>query len=342
MSSAVETKRGEPVRRISIIAPMLNEAAHVDHLLEDIATQDFDGEVRLIVADGGSTDGSVEKLEAAARCHGVELTVLDNPRRWVSPGLNLCLEKADGDLIIRLDCHARYPRDYISTCARVSEETGAWNVGGLFRVAAETPLARAFACSLETPFGGHNWTRKRHVRHDADTVFCGAFRPVAFERAGRYDETLAVTEVEDLNTRIRAAGGRVVYDPAIWLEYQPRESFKRIFVQYYRYGLWKVPVLVKYRQPVSGRSVVPLVFVGSLAFLGATAPVSRLARRLLAAETGVYAAGAIGFGVASIRARKERWSLLPRVIALFPTLHVAHGLGGAHGWIRFINRSIRS
>jgi hypothetical protein len=109
-------------------------------------------------------------------------------------------------------------------------------------------------------------------------------------------------------------------------------------VQYYRYGLWKVPVLVKYRQPVSGRSVVPLLFVGSLAVLGATAPVSRSARRLLAAEICVYAAAAVGFGVTAVRARGERWSLLPRVLALFPTLHLAHGLGGLHGWTRILRR----
>ena len=52
--------------RISVITPMLNEAEHVDSFLADLAAQDFRGETEVLVADGGSTDGSVEKLEQAA------------------------------------------------------------------------------------------------------------------------------------------------------------------------------------------------------------------------------------------------------------------------------------
>jgi glycosyltransferase involved in cell wall biosynthesis len=337
MSSAADP---QPARRISVIAPMLNEAAHVEHFVADLAAQDYEGELEIFVADGGSADGSVERLTEAASRAGLDLTVLDNPRRWVSPGLNLCLEHVTGDLVVRLDCHSRYPADYLSACTRVSAETGAWNVGGLFEIEGRTPFERAVAVALDSPFGGHNWTRNRERRHEADTVFCGAFLPVAFERAGRYDEELAVVEVEDLNTRIRAAGGRVVYDPSIRLTYTPRGTFRGVFVQYYRYGLWKVRVTVKFKRVLSGRSFVPIVFVGSLATLGAAAPVSAWARRLLAAELAVYGSGAAVAAAEAIRRRDESWQLFPSVVALFPTMHAAHGLGGVHGWLRVARRAL--
>jgi glycosyltransferase involved in cell wall biosynthesis len=54
------------VRLISIIASMLNEAEHVERLVSDVAAQDFEGDAELIVADGGSADGSVERLKGAA------------------------------------------------------------------------------------------------------------------------------------------------------------------------------------------------------------------------------------------------------------------------------------
>src|SRR6059058_5226771 len=117
------TGGGAGIHRISIIVPMLDEAAHVDHLVADLAAQDFTGEVKVIVADGCSTDGSPERLREAAAAAGLDLLLLENPRRWVSSGLNLCLVHADGDLIVRLDCHSRYPPDYLSCCARVSDET---------------------------------------------------------------------------------------------------------------------------------------------------------------------------------------------------------------------------
>src|SRR5919109_3986797 len=111
---------------------MLDEAHYVEGLVADLSAQDFAGPVEVLVADGGSTDGSVARLEDAARVSGLSLTVLSNSARWVSAGLNACIERATGDLIVRLDCHSRYPSNYLSACALAAEETGAWNVGGVF------------------------------------------------------------------------------------------------------------------------------------------------------------------------------------------------------------------
>jgi glycosyltransferase involved in cell wall biosynthesis len=329
------------VTRVAVIIPMLNEAAHVGHLVEDLAAQDFEGEIKVFVADGGSTDGSPDELRQLAEAARIDLTLLENPRRVAAAGLNVCLDRAlaeQPDLIVRLDCHSRYPADYVRRCVEVSAETGAWNVGGLFVPEGTTTTGRAVACALESPFGGHNWMPGRDRRQEVDTVFCGAFLPVAFESVGRYDEHVGTAEVEDLNIRIRKAGGRVFYDPAIWLTYFTRESFKRVFVQYYRYGLNKVAVGVKHQQVVSGRALVPLVFVGSIATLGAAAVPSSIARKALGAELAVYGACAIVFGADAVRRGGENWGLLPRVAAMFPVFHVAHGLGGLHGWLRAARR----
>jgi glycosyltransferase involved in cell wall biosynthesis len=57
------------VRFISIIAPMLNEAGHVERFVADVAAQDFEGDVE--AADRGSSDGSVEWLKAAGARRGL-------------------------------------------------------------------------------------------------------------------------------------------------------------------------------------------------------------------------------------------------------------------------------
>jgi succinoglycan biosynthesis protein ExoA len=335
---------GGRVERISVIVPMLNESAHVEAFVEDLAAQDFEGDVKVLVADGGSTDGSREKLAAAAERAGLDVVILDNPARWASPGLNACLRMADGDLIVRLDCHSRYPSDYLRRSAIASEETGAWAVGGLLEPIGRTATERAVASALESPFGGHNWAPYKGgpAKVDADTVsYGGAIRPEVFERVGTYDESLPVGEVEDLNLRILKAGGRVVYDPTIRPLYVPRSSFTAQAKQYYRYGLWKVAVMVKHRQVVTARSQVPSLFVLSLVLAAAAARRSRLARQALATEVYVYTATAAVAGAVTIRKRREPWSLLPRVVALFPTMHVAYGLGSFHGWARTVRRRRR-
>ena len=336
---------------------MLNESAHVDHLVADIAKQDFEGAVELIVADGGSTDDSPELLRAAADRNGVALEVLDNPAGWVSHALNACVKAAKGDLLVRLDCHSRYPSDYLRRCAVAAEETDALVVGGVIVAERRTLLERAVACAMYSPFGGIGfyrlftpngrlagrlsgtlgiaWARRDglNARVDADTVTFGAFRPEAFNRAGLFDEALRRNQDDELNLRIRKAGGRVVLDLSIRVHYTPRGSLRGVFRQYHGYGLWKVPVMRKHRQVANPRSLAPIAFVSSVALLAALAPQFRLARQLLLAELGAYGALALGFGASSVRRRRESWGLLPRVVAVFPTFHTAYGLGMVRGWL---------
>jgi succinoglycan biosynthesis protein ExoA len=324
-----------PIRRISVIAPMWNEARHIEQLVADLAAQDFDGEMELIVADGGSTDGSVDLLRSAAERHGVNLKVLNNPVRWVSAGLNSCIREATGDLIVRVDCHSGYPPDYLRQCARVAEETGADNVGGIFLPRGETGVERAVGAAMDSPFGGIHWTRHgASGRHDVDTVPYGAFRPRAFEIAGLFDETLVRNQDDEFNLRLRHAGGRIVLDPSIRIFYTPRSSFRRLFRQYFEYGLWKPAVMRKHGRVVSVRSLAPILFLVSLIGLALAAPFSHLALVLLEVEIDIYLIGAIVFGVLALRAKREQLRMLPRVVAAFLTFHVAYGIGMAAGWFR--------
>ena len=328
------------VARISVVVPMYNEADHVGHLVADLAAQDFEGEVEVLVADGASTDASATLLAAAAEAAGLELTIVPNPSRWVSPGLNACIARCTGDLIVRLDCHSRYPRDYLRRSARAAEETGAWAVGGVPVPVGRTPMERAVACALDGPFGGAHWTRNagRAERTEVDNFYCGAFRPVAFQRAGLFDETLVRNQDDELNFRIRQAGGRLVLDPAIRSEYVPRGDFRGLARQYYQYGVWKIPVMLKHQRVLSGRSLAPAGLVGSLLLLVAAATRSRKARRLLAAEAGLYAGAATVFAAQSIARRGEPNRLLPRVAASFPTMHLGYGIGMIAGIVRTLRR----
>jgi succinoglycan biosynthesis protein ExoA len=331
-----DSEASRAVTRISVIVPMLNEVEHVETFCADLAAQDFPGEVEVLVADGGSTDGSVEKLEQAVERDGLDLSLLANPEGWVSHGLNICLAQASGDLIVRLDCHSRYPPDYLRLCAVAAEETDALAVGGVVIPRGRTPTERAVACAMDSPFGGIGWAwgSSEAGRRETDTVTFGAFRPEAFSRAGLFDESLVRNQDDEIMLRIRRAGGRVVLDPAIKVYYTPRGSYRGVFRQYYQYGLWKVPVMLKHRQVLSARSLAPVGFVGSLAVLGLASAATPIAGALLAAELAAYTAGGIVFGARSVRAREEPVRLLPRVVAAYPTFHVAYGLGMLRGSLR--------
>jgi succinoglycan biosynthesis protein ExoA len=317
---------------------MRNEVAHVERLVADIAAQDLDRFVELLVADGGSTDGSLRRLTEAARQARVELRVIFNPARWVPQGLNACIRQATGDLIVRLDCHSRYPPDYLRRCVLLAEETGAHNVGGIVVPEGRTRMERAVACAMDSAFGGIGWTRhgKSPGVAETDTVTYGAFRPDAFRLAGLFDESLIRNQDDEFNLRLREAGGTILLDPSIRVYYTPRGSLLALFRQYYQYGLWKPHVMRKHRKVLSARSLAPLAFVASLVALVAAGMVFEPARWLLAAELAAYAGAAVAFGLESVRRRRESWRLLPRVLVSFLTFHVAYGLGMLRGSIRVL------
>jgi succinoglycan biosynthesis protein ExoA len=294
---------GAPITSISVIVPLRNERANVESFVDDLAAQDFEGDVEVLVADGASDDGGIERLQAAARDAGVRLRVIDNPAAWVSHGLN---------------------------------------VGGRLVPTGTTRMERAVACAMDSPFGGIGWTRSSAgAAVETDTVTFGAFRPEVFERVGLFDEALVRNQDDEFNLRLRAAGGRIVLDPAITVMYRPRGSFAGVWRQYFAYGLWKVPVMLKHRRIATVRGVVPLMFVAGSAGLLATAVRSRTARRLLAAEWLVYGALGVAFAARGLRRRGEPWTLMPAVLAAFPTIHVAFGTGEAAGLARALWRGRR-
>jgi succinoglycan biosynthesis protein ExoA len=318
---------------VSIVVAERNEEQRIEELVARIAAQDFAGDVEVMVADGASSDRSVARLEAAASRFGVPLTVVENPQRLIPHALNACVRRARGDFVVRMDCRAGYPRDYVRSCLAAARETGAWNVGGMIVPEGRTRAERAVACAMDGPFGGIGWTRHAASagRVQTDTVYCGTFPRHVFERIGGYDESLPWNEDEDLNFRVRRAGGRVVLDPGIRVPYLPRGSARELFLQYYRIGQGKVDVMRKHRRVLSARSLAPLALVGSVGVLAAASARSVGARRLLEAELMLYAAAALTFAAESIRRRHEEWSLLPMVVRATYTMHAAYGAGMLHG-----------
>jgi glycosyltransferase involved in cell wall biosynthesis len=83
--------------RFSLLLPVFNEAARLPAILDSIAAQRYpkDG-IELLVADGGSTDQTVDIAQAfGAR-------VFHNPIRRAEPGAGMLLEKATGDVAMWL------------------------------------------------------------------------------------------------------------------------------------------------------------------------------------------------------------------------------------------------
>src|SRR5262249_33994890 len=117
------TSAGSTLPMISVVVPVRNEAAFLGRTLEQLLRQDYEpGRFEVLVADGGSTDGTPDPLRGMVAEHPT-LRLLHNPRGWASAGRNVAIRAARGEVIVIVDGHCdlanpRYLRDLADAFAR--------------------------------------------------------------------------------------------------------------------------------------------------------------------------------------------------------------------------------
>jgi GT2 family glycosyltransferase len=300
------------------------------------------GGFEIVVADGRSDDGTRPRVESVARDYPDRVRLIDNDAGIVSTGLNAAIKASRGQLIVRMDAHTWYARDYLVQCLRVHRETGADNVGGPWVAQGRGRIGRAVALSFASPLStGGGAAHAASYEGPVDTVYLGAWDRAIFERIGAFDEELVRNQDDELNLRIVRAGGVVWQSPAIRSEYQCRSNLGDLIRQFYQYGYWKVRVIQKHRLPASVRHLVPATALLGVIAAAVLAPVSAAAAAALGAAVVIYslAVGAGTVGCAGI----ANWSLWPAVAVTFPCYHFGYAVGFLHGLVDFVwlNRAPR-
>jgi succinoglycan biosynthesis protein ExoA len=257
-------------RTVSVIVPCRNERDFIEAFCASVAAQTVpDGwTLQVLVADGLSDDGTRERL-AAWCAQDTRFSMIDNPGRIVSSGLNRCIEAAQGDFIVRLDVHTVYAPDYIAQCLATWQATGADNVGGPWKAQGaegrQGLVQRAIAAAFQSKWvAGGALSRDLAYNGEVDTVYLGSWPRQTFDRFGGFDETLVRNQDDEHNLRIHKGGGRIWQSASIQSTYFPRASKMDVFRQYRQYGYWKPFVMRKHGQAAALRHLVPGLFVGAL------------------------------------------------------------------------------
>lgn len=97
---------------LSVICPVYNEVKYIDVCIRSILLQDYSQKnLEVLFVDGLSSDGTRDIIKR----YSVEypfIKLLDNPHRIVPFAMNIGIESAVGNIIMRLDAHALYPSNY--------------------------------------------------------------------------------------------------------------------------------------------------------------------------------------------------------------------------------------
>ena len=322
----------DPVPRVSVIVPVLNEAPHIARCLDGLLAQDYPAHaLEILVVDGGSDDGTLDIVRAYAR-RTSQVHLLRNPARNAAVALNVGLHQSQGDIVIRVDGHTFVAPDYVRQCVYYLLSSDADAVGGVLRPIGDTPTGEVIAAVMAHPLGGGP-APFRHARHPmwVDTVYLGAWRRETLLSLGGFDPRLEANEDYELFYRLRRAGGRILCHPDIRSQTVVRATFAALWRQYLRYGRGKAHMLcihpwsLRLRQLPAPALVASVVFLGGLGIFWPSA---------LWGVAGVLFLYALVTGiVAGVLARRLGWRRWGRIWWTFWVMHWGWGIGFWWGWI---------
>ncbi len=323
---------------ISVIIPCRNEEEWIGPCLESILANDYPWQrLEILVVDGMSDDGTRAVIEKYVVAHPFVL-MLDNLRKITPAAMNIGIKNARGEIIFRIDAHADYPRDYISSLVRLLGESGADNVGGvsITHPGRPTVMAKAIALGLSHPLGvGNSYFRIGSSRDRwVDTVPFGCYRREVFDRIGLFDEELVRDQDDELNLRLIKRGGRIRLSPKIVCNYYARDSLGKLWQQYYQYGYFKPLVVRKVGGVMTVRQLLPPLFVLGLIVTALVAAWSWLGLAAFGVVAGSYL-----LAIAAVAARSVRcqgWAVAAALFCVFPALHLSYGLGYVRGFVEFL------
>ena len=201
--------------RLSIVMPVLDEAAEIDAALAALAPLRADGQ-QLIMVDGGSRDGTM------AQCGGRTDELLQAPRGRASQ-MNSGAARAQGDVLLFLHADTRLPSGAdvaIEQAVRAGAQWGRFDV----TITGRSPMFAVIAALMNLR------SRWSSIATGDQAIFV---RRDLFERIGGYAD-LPLMEDIDLCKRLRACSA-----PAC-LRQRVSTSGRR----WERDGVWRTMILM--------------------------------------------------------------------------------------------------
>jgi succinoglycan biosynthesis protein ExoA len=273
-----------------VIIPTLNEEMHIERVIAHIVREAEHLDLRVVVADGGSTDATRPIVHRLASVDP-RISLLHNPKRIQAAGINDAVLRfgATARFLIRVDAHARYPDRYCETLLSVQARTQADSVVVGMHTVGASCFERAAAAAQNSILGnGGSAHRNESADRWVDHGHHALMTIEAFRAVGGYDESFSHNEDVELDNRLTENGFHIYLTGELQVIYFPRSSVTELFWQYFNIGAGRARNFLKHRKNAKLRHMV----------LAAVAPALCLA--LLTPFAGIFAVPALAWALLSI------------------------------------------
>jgi succinoglycan biosynthesis protein ExoA len=294
MSPLQEGEHEGPSGSALVIVPCLNEQRHIEQVVAKLAREAERLDLKVIVADGGSTDRTCSIVQGIARSNA-RIALMENPKRVQSAAINAAVNKygSGSRFLIRVDAHASYPDRYCEALLSVQARTQADSVVVTMRTVGSSCFQRAAAAAQNSLLGNggsahRNETADRWVQHGHHALMTID----AFKAVGGYDETFTHNEDAELDARLVDRGFRIYLTGEVRVTYYPRGSVVGLVQQYFNFGRGRARNFLKHPESVKFRHLV-LVGVAPTLCLGLLTPISTI----FALPGLAWAGLCVGYGI---------------------------------------------
>lgn len=333
---------------VSLCMIAYNEANAIDGLFKDISLQEYPHEkIEVVFVDSMSTDATHDKMEEFKNTdYGfLDVKIVRCEKHNQAYSWNAALKTATGDLIIRVDAHARIPNNFVSR--NVYNIRRGENVvgGGRPNISSNVSSWKLTLLAAEDSLFGSSiagYRRPASEKEYMDSLFHAAYKREVIRKVGGFNEDLGRTEDNEFHYRIRQAGYKLCCCPDIISYQHSRNTLKNMVRQKYANGKWIGLTVSVCPGCLSSFHFAPFLFVIALLFCIVSAALGQpLMLYILLALYGMFdfVNSVSCFAMKNIQ---PQFLLLPLI---FPLLHISYGLGTIVGlaqipfWLRKIKNS---
>ena len=213
---------------------------------------------RIVIVDGGSRDGTMERIEQLIES-GAPIQLIRLPGSNISQARNAGIRASSTPIIAVTDCGVRLDSRWLEFLLAPFEEMPEQVdvVSGFFRADPRN--------AFEVALGATTLIDESDIDPEK---FLPSSRSVAFTReswlrVGGYPEWLEHSEDVLFDLELKKAGARFVFEPKALVHFQPRTSLKTFALQYFRYArgdgkanLWWSRHIVRYLVYILGPALV--------------------------------------------------------------------------------------
>ncbi|QWV92774.1 glycosyltransferase [Geomonas oryzisoli] len=247
---------------------------------------------------------------------------------------NTAAREARGEILYFLDDDSGVAPEFLDRAAGHYQEENVAAVGGpSLTPATDSPLQRAIGIAFASAVGGggvrNRYRKVGSARYSSDNelILCNlSFRREIFLAHEGLDERLYPNEENELMDRLQREGHQLVHDPELAVQRSQRRTYRAYLRQMYGYGRGRG------EQTLIAGTLKPITLAPSLFLLYALV-VPLLGVPLLNLPLLAYALIVLLASLQGSLTGKDA-ALFPRLLLVYPTLHLVYGAGVIRGLLR--------